>query len=109
MPTESRLSAETMSRELREELDTEIPVVALPSRAPAPIAEVRPRRIPAGDLSTLCEDREPVVALNVRVPTWVSAQLEQKVLEMKMTGRRIKKERVVAEALISYLRLERPQ
>lgn len=59
-------------------------------------------------LDSLAEEREELVPLNVRVASWVSAKLDEQILQMKLKRLRIKKEKVVEEAIIQYLGLKRP-
>jgi hypothetical protein len=108
-------------RELVAELD--IPRVPLISRPPVPIATrpdrpaikvaepAAPEKILGGSrsLDHLTEERETLVALNVRVPAWVSSALEKMVYETKASGKKIRKEVVVSEAIIDYLGLTRPE
>jgi len=128
MSASAKLDIRTQGRELAEELD--LPSGPLVSRAAASPPPVPPPAMPAdgsgvvlerpewtpnsvgkkrGALDDLAQDKVTLVPLNVRVPEWVFIALEKRVLEIKHSGRKIKKEDVVTEAIVGYMGLKRPK
>jgi hypothetical protein len=58
--------------------------------------------------NALAIDKKALDPLSVRVPQIVRQKLDQTVLEIKMSGRKIKLEDVVTAALCEYLEIENP-
>jgi hypothetical protein len=123
----TKLDIRTQGRELAEEL--EIPRTTLVSRQtaaaaipsePVPVPDPQPineparprstaRRLSVNVMESLSEDREQMEPLNVRVASWVNVELNRRILEEKIKGKKIRKEKVVEKAIITYLGLEPPQ
>ncbi len=87
---------------------------AIPSRteptqpAEGPKARTVARRAQAHVLDEHSESVEVPVPLNVRVAPWVYEGLNELIYQQKAKGKKIKKERVVEAAIISYLGLVKP-